>query len=68
MELIFDFQGEECEEVMEAIARRMQSLTQQPATREAHASIQRLQRFAKKMGPVLVQSNAEASENSGRLN
>lgn len=68
MEMNFDFQGDECAEVMEAIARRMQALTQQPATRETHACIQRLQRFAKKMGPIIVQCKAEASDEIGRLN
>lgn len=64
----FDFQGDECAEVLEAIARRMQALTQQPPTRETFLSLGRLQRFAKKLGPVIVQGKAEASENIGRLN
>jgi len=68
MKMEFDFEAEECAEVMAAVALRMQSLLQQPATPETHTSLRRLKRFAKKMGPVIHQGMAEESENIGRLN
>lgn len=68
MEMNFDFQADECAEVMSAVAVRMQTLLRQPSTPETHTSLQRLKRFAQKMGPVIHQGKAEESENCGRLN
>jgi hypothetical protein len=68
MKMEFECPGAEVAEVMEAIARRLQVLVHLPSTSERYASIQRLKKFADKMGPVIHQGMAEESERSGRLN
>jgi len=67
MEMNFDFQSDECAEVARAIRLRVEFLLRHP-TPEHRASARTLQRFARKMQPVMVQCMAEASETIGRLN